>query len=72
MLRRTTHCEALLHFTAKLCYAVRRNALHMTTVTIDDPDEVTKRVVNDSGNFYIGREYAGKTVEVVVRVVDDG
>jgi hypothetical protein len=44
----------------------------MTTVTIDDPDEVTKRVVNDSGNFYIGREYAGKTVEVVVRVVDDG
>ena len=42
----------------------------MTTVTVEDPDEMMKRVVNDSGNFYIGREYAGQTVEVVVRVVE--
>jgi hypothetical protein len=43
----------------------------MVTVTIDDPEEIQTRVINDSGNFYIGREYAGKRVKVVVSVLDE-
>jgi len=43
----------------------------MTTVTIEDPDEVTRKTIAENGQAYIGRKYAGKTVELVIRVVDD-
>lgn len=43
----------------------------MSSITVDDPDKVEKKRVNDSGQVYIGREYAGKVVELVVTEVED-
>lgn len=43
----------------------------MGQVIVDDPDEHrTNRTVDGQGRVYIGSEYAGSTVNVVVEVVD--
>jgi len=44
----------------------------MGQVTVDDPDEQrTNSKVDGQGRVYIGSDYAGKKVNVVVEVVAD-
>lgn len=43
----------------------------MATVTIEDPDEHKTGKVDDRGRVYVGTDYVGKRVRVVVEVEDD-
>ena len=43
----------------------------MARVTIDDPEEVSKKTVDKSGRVYLGRDYAGEDIRIAFEVVDD-
>lgn len=44
----------------------------MARMTIDDPDEYKSQVpVDDRGRVTVGKEYAGKNVNVAVEVSED-
>lgn len=46
--------------------------LYMGTVEIKDPEEHrTNRKVDQNGRVFIGSDHAGKTVNVVVEVIDE-
>lgn len=38
----------------------------MTTVTVDDPCEVLTKTTNENGQVYIGTEYGGEEVQLVI------
>lgn len=43
----------------------------MTEVTVTDPDEVqTAKKVDDRGRVYVGTDYSGKRVRVVMEVME--
>lgn len=44
----------------------------VANVTVEDPDEYRKSApVDDRGRVTVGRQYAGKKVNVVIEVVDE-
>jgi len=43
----------------------------MATITIDDPDTVSTKKVDGQGRVYVGRDFRGRDVRVVVEVIDD-
>lgn len=42
-----------------------------TSVTVDDPEIVTKKNVDSSGRLYVGREFANARIRLVVEVLDE-
>lgn len=40
--------------------------VHMTTVTVEDPIEVTTKTVGKNGQVYVGRDLAGEDVQLVI------
>lgn len=44
---------------------------HMATITIEDPDSVTTKKVDGQGRVYVGRDYRGKRVRVVLETIED-
>lgn len=42
-----------------------------TSVTVDDPEVVTKKNVDSSGRLYLGRDFADKRVRLVVEVLEE-
>lgn len=42
-----------------------------TTVTVTDPEFVTTKRVDSSGRLYLGKEYAGGHVRVIVERVEE-
>lgn len=43
----------------------------MTTLTIDDPDVVAKKKVDSQGRVYLGQDWAGKPVRIIVEELDE-
>ena len=43
----------------------------MSSYTVEDPDEVTEKRVNDSGQVYVGRKYAGQVIQLSVKEVEE-
>ena len=43
----------------------------MTQVTVDDPDKMDSYEVKDDGRIYVGKDFAGCTVEATLKVKDD-
>ena len=43
-----------------------------TTVTVEDPDLVETKTVDGEGRLYLGRDYGGEDVRIVVERVADG
>lgn len=45
----------------------------MAHITIDDPELYTEKTVDGSGRIYLGKEWAGDRVKIVIEsVVDSG
>jgi hypothetical protein len=43
----------------------------MATVTVDDPERVVTKEVDQSGRIYLGKHLSGENVEVVVTIKED-
>lgn len=43
----------------------------MSEIRVEDPDLYTKKDVDNSGRVYLGKEWAGREVKIVVELVDD-
>lgn len=42
----------------------------MSEITIEDPDLVKKKQVDSQGRVYVGREYAEKNVQFILKVLE--
>lgn len=43
----------------------------MTQIIIDDPDLYEKFEVKDDGRIYLGKDWAGKKVKIVIEEIDE-
>jgi hypothetical protein len=44
----------------------------MSTLQIDNPEKVTKKVVDSAGRVYVGKEYSGIEIEFVIgRLIEE-
>lgn len=43
----------------------------MAEIRIEDPEIYDSKTIDSQGRLYIGREYAGKRVKIVVEEVED-
>jgi hypothetical protein len=41
------------------------------STTVEDPEVVAKKTVNDGGQVYVGRQYADQRVRIVVELLDE-
>lgn len=43
-----------------------------TTVSVSDPELVATKAVDKSGRMYLGEDYAGKNVRIIIDRVEEG
>lgn len=43
----------------------------MGEYTISDPEEAGEKEVPESGKLYLGKDFAGKTIDFAAKIIDD-